>query len=230
MNSDRILTINEYYDGPRLGIAELNGVPHIYEAEFDHSSDEYGDTYFLSPIAPDLLALVIEDWEIYLRREEARQKKEVALETHPALPQDQARHESLKLEIGDRLRADPENRIYLRAKFGDGENVRWISPFRFQTSDMRPNETIVKEGSFLYAGEVECDIRIVHSPIRYGTGDDEDPPEIANDMKADAYYVWYGSTTERGQFKSGSRSYASLADAMNGTAKVPGIGDTLRWL
>jgi len=35
------------YDGPRLDVAELNSVPYIYEAEFDHSTDEYGDTYFL---------------------------------------------------------------------------------------------------------------------------------------------------------------------------------------
>lgn len=38
MSTDCVLTINEYYDGLRLG-------PHIYEAEFDHSTDEYGDTY-----------------------------------------------------------------------------------------------------------------------------------------------------------------------------------------
>jgi len=50
MNPDRVLTVNEYYDGPRLGVAQPNGVPYIYEAEFDHSTDEYGDTYFLSPI------------------------------------------------------------------------------------------------------------------------------------------------------------------------------------
>jgi len=35
------------YDGPRLDVAELNGVPYIHEAEFDHSTDEYRDTYFL---------------------------------------------------------------------------------------------------------------------------------------------------------------------------------------
>jgi hypothetical protein len=33
LNPDRVLTVNEYYDVPRLGVAELNGVPHVYEAE-----------------------------------------------------------------------------------------------------------------------------------------------------------------------------------------------------
>jgi hypothetical protein len=61
---DRVLTINDYYDGPRLGVAEFRGVAHIYESEFDHSSDDYGDTYVVSPIEPELLALVLEDWAI----------------------------------------------------------------------------------------------------------------------------------------------------------------------
>src|SRR5215470_18908524 len=77
MKPDRVLTINEYYDGPRLGIAELNGVPHIYEAEFDHRTEEYGDTYFLSPIDAELLALVLEDWAIWRRWNAAFKRGEV---------------------------------------------------------------------------------------------------------------------------------------------------------
>ena len=79
MNPDRVLTVNEYYDGPRLGVAELNGVPYIYEAEFDHSTDEYGDTYFLSPIDPELLALVLEDWAIRCRWDAAHKRGEATL-------------------------------------------------------------------------------------------------------------------------------------------------------
>ncbi len=117
MNPDRILTMNDYYDGPRLGVAELEGVPHIYEAEFDRSSEEYGDTYFLSPIDPSLLALVLEDWEIWLRWEAAHKRNEVTLESHPALPAERARHEELKTAIGERLKTDPSNRCYFKAKF-----------------------------------------------------------------------------------------------------------------
>ena len=82
MNPDRVLTVNEYYDGPRLGVAELNGVPYIYEAEFDHSTDEYGDTYFLSPIDPELLALVLEDWAIWCRWDAAHKRGEATLASH----------------------------------------------------------------------------------------------------------------------------------------------------
>jgi hypothetical protein len=117
MKPDRVLTINDYYDGPRLGIAEVNGVPHIYEAEFDHSTEEYGDTYFLSPVEPELLALVLEDWEIWLRWEAARKRGEVTNESHPALPRERDRHEALKSLIGSRLKTTASNRTHVKGRF-----------------------------------------------------------------------------------------------------------------
>jgi hypothetical protein len=117
MKSDRVLTINDYYDGPRLGIAEVNGVPHIYEAEFDHSTEEYGDTYFLSPLEQELLVLVLEDWEIWLRWDAARKRNEVTLDSHPALPHERSRHDALESAIGNRLKTNPTNRTYLKGTF-----------------------------------------------------------------------------------------------------------------
>ena len=80
---DRVYTVNEYYDGPRLGIADVDGVPHIYQAEFDHSSDDYGDTFFVSPVDESLLVLVLEDWEIWLRWHSAFKRGEASVESHP---------------------------------------------------------------------------------------------------------------------------------------------------
>jgi hypothetical protein len=117
MKVDRVFTINDYYDGPRLGIAEVSGIPHIYEAEFDHSTEEYGDTYFLSPVEKELLALVIEDWEIWCRWDNARKRGEATNETHPALPYERPRHEELKRLIGGRLKSNPTNRKRYRGVF-----------------------------------------------------------------------------------------------------------------
>jgi hypothetical protein len=134
MTADRVLTINDYYDGPRLGIAEFGGVPHIYEAEFDHSSDEYGDTYFLSPIGEELLTLVLEDWDIWCRWDFAYESGEVDVSTHPALPSERARHECLVQLIGGRLKTDATKRIYCTGTFftppenrgsWNGTLVRW---------------------------------------------------------------------------------------------------------
>jgi hypothetical protein len=124
--------VNDYYDGPRLGIADVNGVPHIYEAEFDHSSEKYGDTYFVSPVDESLLALVLEDWQIFLRWSSALKRGEVSVKSHPALPEDRERHETLKIDIGDRLKVDRAQAKFMKARFGTsphdgGTLVEWCT-------------------------------------------------------------------------------------------------------
>jgi hypothetical protein len=93
----------------------------------------------------------------------------------------------------------------------------------------QPGDRIVKTGTCLYDGQVECDLKIVYSPIRYGTGDYEDPPEIENDQEVDTYYLWYGSTIERNQFSAGGGGFSSLPEAMAAAERAPGIGSTVRW-
>lgn len=95
---------------------------------------------------------------------------------------------------------------------------------------LRPNETVVKQGVFTYAGKVECDVRIVRSPVQYGSGDWEDAPEDQNDQMRETYYVQFGSTTQRGLFNSVGANYPSMETAMHGARAVPGIGSSIRWL
>ena len=75
-------------------------------------------------------------------------------------------------------------------------------------------ETVVKSGTYLYAGSVLCDLRIILRPVRYGTGDHEDPPELANDQEQETYYLEYGGTDARGVFVAGGGAFDTLEAAM----------------
>lgn len=88
---------------------------------------------------------------------------------------------------------------------------------------------VVKLGTFLYAGTVECDVRIVLSPIHYGTGDYEDAAAIREDREESTFYVEFGSTSERGVFNSASVGYASLAAAEAGANAALGSGASVIW-
>jgi hypothetical protein len=88
---------------------------------------------------------------------------------------------------------------------------------------------VVKSGTFLYAGSVVCDIRIVREPIRFGTGDYEDDEDVREDQQVETFYIEYGSTTERGRFNAGGGCYASLAEAIAAVERAPGIGATVTW-
>jgi|SRR6185312_15231254 len=89
---------------PLTGAADCGGKPHLYSRVFSEADQEYADEYRLMEIDPDLLALLIEDFQIFLRWRAAFDGRAAQLNTHPALPDDKAHHEVLKAAIGDRDR------------------------------------------------------------------------------------------------------------------------------
>ena len=90
-------------------------------------------------------------------------------------------------------------------------------------------ESVVQAGTFLYDGQVVCDLRIVFSPVRRGTGDYEDPPEVSDDVHQDTFYIQYGSTTSRGVFNAGGGGFPTLSAAVAHVESMPGFGNTVRW-
>ena len=87
----------------------------------------------------------------------------------------------------------------------------------------------MKEGTFLYDREVECDIRIVFSPVQFGTGDAADPEDIREDISRESYYLEFGSTTQRGVFNAGGGWCDSLEEAEQAAMKASGIEGSIRW-
>jgi len=104
---ERVYTMTDYYDGPRRGIASFRGTPHEYVAEFDHSKDDHAETFELRPVDAETLRLALEDWEIWLRWDDAYKAGHVTLDTHPALPTERVRHDEIAPVLAARLAALP---------------------------------------------------------------------------------------------------------------------------
>src|SRR5215218_468872 len=64
---ERVHTMTDYYDGPRRGIADYDGTPHLYESLFDEDADGYGDVFELRRVDDETFRIAIEDWQIWLR-------------------------------------------------------------------------------------------------------------------------------------------------------------------
>ena len=92
------------------------------------------------------------------------------------------------------------------------------------------SEKVVKTGTFLYDDTVLCDIRIVYSTICHGSGDWEDPPELAEDQHGEFFGVQWGSSTVRGVFNAGSGGGTSIQEAITAAESMPGVGKTIVWL
>ncbi|MDB4906254.1 MAG: hypothetical protein JWO05_1038 [Gemmatimonadetes bacterium] len=116
---EKVYTVTDFYDGPRAGIADLDGAPHAYMSMYPSASEseENDNLYDLSPITPEVLALALEDWAIWLRWSQAYDAGITTLETHPALPQDSERHAQLMATLEKALAIDPERRREARGEF-----------------------------------------------------------------------------------------------------------------
>src|SRR5436853_6070351 len=93
-----VYTVTEYYDGPRRGIADYQGMPHVYESRWSDIDTDGPDTFLVMPVSQDALKLALEDWAIFQRWEAAFRENQTGAETCPALPTDAARHAELECE------------------------------------------------------------------------------------------------------------------------------------
>ena len=129
-----VLTVHDYYDGPRNGIAEYRGQAHAYRCEWDDALDDWSRVFLLSPIDDGQLAAVKEDWLIWRRYQERHADRRLQTgDRHPALAVDWPRHEQLADIVEQALivneaiaiRAVPEFRGTIEPNH-DFE-VRWLS-------------------------------------------------------------------------------------------------------
>ncbi|HYW13483.1 MAG TPA: hypothetical protein VE871_16095 [Longimicrobium sp.] len=140
---ERVYTVNDYYDGPRSGFADCGGVPHAYRSLWRHDLDDWDpdDRFLLAPVTPEVLAIALEDWAIWLRWEDAYYAGRTTDATHPALPADQPRHAEIRPVIDQALEVDAARACIAVGEFrakdrGPGEirtpgrlaelEVRWI--------------------------------------------------------------------------------------------------------
>lgn len=98
---ERVYTVVDYYDGPRKGVADYQGKPHLYECI------NYSDAFLLAPLDTEDFWFAMEDWAIYQRWELAYQRGKTDLSTHPALPDESERHKELEGILEKVLVIDP---------------------------------------------------------------------------------------------------------------------------
>lgn len=115
---ERVHTVHDYYDGPRGGFADFGGMPHAYRSIWRDDVDSWdAERFELSPVSAEQMAIVMEDWAIWCRWEEALYAGMADESTHPALPADRARHDELAPRVEAALEIDPARRRIARGEF-----------------------------------------------------------------------------------------------------------------
>ncbi|WP_211441428.1 hypothetical protein [Collimonas humicola] len=80
---ERVYVENEWYDGPRVGLADIHGVPHRFNSLFDEREDEYLSTFEVWPISREELELEIEQWCIFVEWNTRYESGEADTDSHP---------------------------------------------------------------------------------------------------------------------------------------------------
>jgi hypothetical protein len=122
---ERVYTMTDYYDGPREGIADFEGQPHLYKSEWNDGEDLSTSTFKLSPVDPRLLALALEAWGIWRRWETAFHEGRTTRETHPALPEERSRSDELNQILEHELKIDEHRCVRARGDFKQLDDPEW---------------------------------------------------------------------------------------------------------
>jgi len=120
--------MTDFYDGPRGGVADFDGWPHVYKAERDYNADDSPTVYALSPISDEVFQWVLEQRAIHQRWEAAFLAGRTPWETHFALPEENARYEELDAMLSDRLVIDPSRQIRAHGNFRVADDPEWKGP------------------------------------------------------------------------------------------------------
>ena len=132
-----VFTVEDYYDGPRAGIANHAGQPHYYRSIYldlpDWNPDE--DRFELSPVSPEVVAAALEAADVFNRWNNTQPRTSglgIPDDEFGALPADRARRQELTqfLERSYAV-AIKAGRVLVRGEFHlcptspSGFQVRW---------------------------------------------------------------------------------------------------------
>ena len=83
---EHVFVENEWYDGPRAGVANVGGRLHRFVSQWDEEADDYLGTFLVWPIEADEAALEQEQWQIFVHWNDQYEAGVVGSDSHPGHP------------------------------------------------------------------------------------------------------------------------------------------------
>ena len=119
---ERVLVELEWYDGPRVGVAYVKGVPHRFSSNYDETDDEYLGSFKVWPINELDLSYEVEQWKIFVDWNNEYELGKADTSTHPGTGGINKRWDELQVILKQSREFHPSSMHTLRAEFFSMEN------------------------------------------------------------------------------------------------------------
>ena len=106
---EHVYVENSWYDGPRAGVANVEGLPHRFVSLNDEEGDEYLGTFLVWPVDAAELQLEQEQWQIYVDWNEQYESGRVGSDSHPGHPGTDRRWDEIESILKERRDTIPAN-------------------------------------------------------------------------------------------------------------------------
>src|SRR2546421_11425063 len=77
MPASRLYVVLDYFDGPIEGVADFQGKPHYFVAEFDEERDSHTTRYQLSPLSAETIRSVLATHRAWIEKQHARRSIDI---------------------------------------------------------------------------------------------------------------------------------------------------------
>lgn len=94
---ERVYVENEWYDGPRAGVADINGMPHRFKSLFDEEEDQDLETFMVWPVDKREFDLEIEQWCVFVEWNILYESGQAETGSHPGHGDRNARWDEIEM-------------------------------------------------------------------------------------------------------------------------------------
>ena len=113
---EKVYAENDWYDGPRKGIADFQGRPHRFVAKFENEKG-YLDVFTIFPVSETELSLEIEQWKIFVEWNNKYELGEVDVDSHPGNGGVSERYDEIEQLLQSKRDTLPESYFTAKAEF-----------------------------------------------------------------------------------------------------------------
>ena len=125
---EQVYVENEWYDGPRAGIADIQRLPHRFTSLFDEDEVGHIGTFLIWPVDQSTFDLEVEQWRLFVEWNFRYESGQAGTDSHPGRGGIDRRWDEIQALLNDGRSVVPAGARRARADIRYLERERRYAP------------------------------------------------------------------------------------------------------